>query len=72
MIYEGQGQSSVASELGIMPFAAGKLMRQARSYTQDELLGLLKMCVANEEAVKTGNMDEKIAVETALIKCSDR
>ena len=72
MISEGQGQSSVASELGIMPFAAGKLMRQARSYTQDELLGLLKMCVANEEAVKTGNMDEKIAVETALIKCSDR
>lgn len=47
-----------------------QLLRQARAFTFIQLKDAIKDCVKQEELVKTGGLDEKIAVESILIKYS--
>lgn len=68
----GANSSQIASELKLQPFVVSKTMKQSRAFSVEQLKGFVQMCVELEELVKTGRMNEKIAVETALIRICNR
>ncbi len=61
-----KGRSEIAARLKVPPFVAGKLSAQAGAFSAEELLGLVNECVEAEEAVNTGRMDGRLAVELLL------
>ncbi|MFT4106217.1 MAG: DNA polymerase III subunit delta [Lacrimispora sp.] len=63
---KGADRGSIASKLKIPPFAAGKLMPQARSFSREQIIACVSLCVETEEAVKTGKLNERMAVELLL------
>ncbi len=63
---KGMDRAAVASRLKVPPFAAGKLSAQARTFTREELLSYVKLCVETEEAVKTGKISDRLAVELLI------
>lgn len=70
MLATGARQDQVASTLKLKPFIAGRLMNQARQFERSALREYVELCVASEEAVKTGNMNEKLAVEMVIVRIS--
>ena len=69
---EGMGGSEIAKQAGIVPFALKKYQAQAKSFTEEELRGAVEECVASEEAVKTGMMNDRMSVELLIMKYSKR
>ncbi|WP_124066001.1 DNA polymerase III subunit delta [Clostridium sp. E02] len=63
---KGMEKSGIASKLKIPPFAAGKLMPQARSFQRDQIISYVNLCVDMEESVKTGRLGDRLAVELLL------
>ena len=69
---EGMSSSEIAKQAGIVPFAMKKYQAQAKSFTEEELREAVEECVAAEEAVKTGEMNDRLAVELIIIKYAKR
>lgn len=63
---KGMDKSGIALKLKIPPFAAGKIMPQARSFSKEAILSYVNLCVDAEEAVKTGKLLDRLAVELLL------
>lgn len=63
---KGMDKGGIASRLKIPPFAAGKLMTQARTFSREQILSYVNLCVETEEAVKTGKLNDRMAVELLL------
>jgi len=59
----GADRGTVASKLKVPPFVAGKLSSQAAAFTKEQLISYVQTCVDAEEAVKTGRMGDRLAVE---------
>ena len=68
LLNEGKKQEDVASALNVPGFIAGKLIKQVRSYDRNMLKNYVENCLDMEEAVKSGDMPDRLAVE--LIICS--
>ncbi len=68
LMAQGMEKSSIASSLKLQPFVAGKLMPQARSFSREQLLSYVELCVDSEEAVKTGRLEDRLAVELLITK----
>lgn len=68
----GKGQSEIASICKIPPFAVRNHQAQAKSFTQEELKRAVEDGVSAEEDVKTGKMNDQLAVELFLIKYSTK
>ena len=68
----GKRKEDLATAMKLRPFIAGKLMGQARSFTEKELKQYVELCVDSEEAVKTGKLTDKLAVEMVLVKIARR
>ena len=68
MMASGNDKSAIASKLKIPPFAAAKLMPQARNFTKEQLAGCAEACVEAEEAVKTGRLGDRLAVELLIMR----
>ena len=62
----GTDRGKIASVLKIPPFAARKLIGQAGAYTREEIVLRVQRAVELEEAVKTGSMNDRIAVELMI------
>ena len=45
-----------------------KLMPQARTFTREQLAGCVEACVEAEEAVKTGQLGDRLAVELMIMR----
>ncbi len=58
----------IASKLKLQPFVVGKIMPQAKSFTREQILSYVNLCVEAEEAVKTGHLNERLAVEFLIVK----
>lgn len=58
----------IASKLKLQPFVVGKIMPQAKSFTREQILSYMNLCVETEEAVKTGHLNERLAVEFLIVK----
>ena len=61
---KGAQKSEIASRVKLPPFVAGKLMAQAR----EQILSYVEFCVESEEAVKTGRLSDRLAVELLIAK----
>ena len=65
---QGGDRGIVASKLKLQPFVAGKIISQARSFTREQILSYVNLCVEMEEAVKTGRLSDRLAVELLITK----
>jgi len=65
---EGNDRGSIASKVKVPPFVAGKLITQARAFTGEQILSYVKQCVEYEEAVKTGKLSDRMAVELLIVQ----
>ncbi len=65
---QGMDKGSIASRLKMQPFVVGKVMPQARSFSREQILSYVNLCVDAEEAVKTGRLNERLAVELLIAK----
>ncbi len=63
---KGTDKNSVASALGVPPFAAQKYLVQADRFQTAELQRLLDYSLTLEEDVKTGRLKEQLAVELLI------
>lgn len=61
-------KGAIASALKVPPFAVGKLTAQARAFTRDQILSWVTLCVETEEAVKTGRLSDRLAVELLIAR----
>lgn len=68
LMAQGMDRSRIASSLKLQPFVVGKIMPQARSFTREQILSRVELCVDCEEAVKTGRLGERLAVELLITK----
>lgn len=67
-----QTKDQIAASLKLRPFVVNKLLSQARQFNRIQLKSCVERCVELEEAVKKGNMNERIAVEMVLLSISGR
>ena len=72
MAAAGKSRDQIGATLNIKPFIVGKLMGQAKRFTEEQLKQYVILCVESEEAVKTGQMGDKIAVELVLVSIARR
>lgn len=68
MTAKGADRGTIASKLKIPPFVAGKVSAQAGAFTREQILSYVKGCVEAEEAVKTGKMNDRMAVELLITR----
>lgn len=69
---EGLPSAEIAKKAGIVPFVVKKYQAQAKNFTEEELRTAVEECVASEEAVKTGMMNDRLSVELLIMKYSHR
>ena len=60
----------LSARLGVMDFVADKLIRQARGFTMERLLGLYLDAVKADSDVKHGLIDERTSLEMLIVKAS--
>lgn len=65
---KGNEKGVIASKLKVPPFAAGKLITQAKSFSKEQILSYVELCVEFEEAVKTGRLSDRMAVELLIAR----
>ena len=70
MAAKGLDQQTMAKKAGIPPFAVRKNVSQAKGFTMEQLKQALRDGAELEETVKTGRMDDRMAVELFLMKYS--
>lgn len=60
----GGGQSqTIAKTLGIHPFVAGKIARQSRAFTIEQLDAILKRLQRYDQDMKTGRIEARLALD---------
>lgn len=67
---EGKSSADIAKLTKLPGFLSGKYIAQAKRFSAEELRGALTECVETEEAVKTGQIDDRLGVELLIIKYS--
>lgn len=60
----------IASETGLQEFLVRKYAAWADKYEFQRLFEILKTCADNDEAVKTGRMNERIGVEMLIVQAT--
>ncbi len=63
---EGAGQSEITTRLGLSPYIAGKILRQARSFSLEKLESAITTGLELDLAIKTGKLEDKAAVELMI------
>ncbi len=64
---KGYGSFDIAKKIGIPEFVVRKNQAQAKQFSPEQLASALKHAAAAEEAVKTGKMNDQIAVELFIV-----
>ena len=67
---EGKSSADIAKLTKLPGFLSGKYIAQAKKFSTEELRSALTECVGTEEAVKTGQLDDRLGVELLIIKYS--
>ena len=62
----GMEKGAIASRLKLQPFVVGKIMAQAKAFTKPQILSYVNLCVDAEESVKTGKLQDRLAVELLI------
>ena len=67
---KGANSSAMAKAAGIPPFAVNRSLGQASRLSIESIKNILNYSVEMETAVKTGQMNEQIAVELVIMEAS--
>ncbi len=70
MMNQGFGNKEIASKAGCPEWAVRKYQSQCRSFSVEQLKQAVRDGVEYEEAVKTGSMNDRLAVELFLVQYS--
>ncbi len=62
----GLDRKSIASRLKVQPFVVSRVLGQAKRFTKDEITQKINLCIETEEAVKSGKLNDKLAVELII------
>lgn len=62
----GKNKNEIAKLLKLPAFVASKMMAQVRPHPEAALSGMVRRCVELEERVKTGDMQDRLAVELLI------
>ena len=65
---KGMDKGTIASKLKMQPFVVGKTMPQARQFGREPILSYVEFCVETEEAVKSGRLQDRLAVELLITR----
>jgi len=65
---KGMDKAGIASRLKIQPFVVGKIMPQSKQFSREQILSYVTLCVEAEEAVKSGRLQDRLAVELLITK----
>ncbi len=65
---KGYSNKEIATIAGIHPYVVDKNASKASKYSTEALKAKINACIEAEEVVKTGMMDEKIAVELVILQ----
>ena len=68
LMAKGMDKGAIASLIKVPPFVAGKMMPQAKTFTREQILSCVTQCVEAEEAVKTGRLNDRMAVELLITR----
>lgn len=63
---QNMDRGTIASRLKIQPFIVGRALPQAKRFTREEILSYVEWCVDMEEAVKSGRLEDRLAVELLI------
>ena len=66
LMLHGMDRIQIAKQMKLQPFIAGKLMVQGRTFSREQILRYVESCVELEEAVKTGRIADRLAVEILI------
>lgn len=64
---KGHDTRTIASKVGVPPFAVNKYLNQAAKFKASTLRNAVKHCVEAEEAIKQGRMNERMSVEILIL-----
>ncbi len=68
---QGLNDKRIADKIGLSPYIIGKLRPQAKNFSHEEMITVLKNCVNVDHEVKKGNIDSELGVEMLIIEaCS--
>lgn len=68
----GYDRKVIAQKAGVPEFALRKNIDQARNFSLGEVIGFIKEGIQTEENIKTGKMNDRLAVEMLIVQCSSR
>lgn len=68
LMADGMGKDGIASQMKLKSYVVEKIISQARTFTREQILSYVNLCVDAEEAVKTGRLGERLAVELLIAK----
>ena len=71
MMAKGADRGTIASRLKMQPFVVGKTIPQAKQFSREQILSYVTLCVEAEEAVKSGRLQDRLAVELLITKDYD-
>jgi DNA polymerase-3 subunit delta len=72
MSSKGVSKGDMAKNMGIAPFVVSKSIKQCENFKLSTLKNAINYCIKLEEAVKQGNMNDKMAVELIIVKYSEK
>lgn len=67
---KGYQNKTIGEKVGLPGFIAGKYVTQASRFGMQDIREALEACVAAEEAIKTGRMNDTMSVELLIIRYS--
>ncbi len=69
---QGKSTAQIASEADMKAYAVKKTLEQASRYSEKSLISAVSECVETEQAVKEGNLNDRMAVELLLVQFSEK
>jgi DNA polymerase-3 subunit delta len=70
LLDKGMSTAEICTELGLSPYIANKILKQAKGFTGEQLKKALERSLELDVAVKTGRIDERMAVELVIVELS--
>lgn len=68
----GYDAAAIAGKMGVQNFVVKGLLRQAEYFSAGQVRAMVELCVGTEEAVKTGKLNDKLAVELIIVQGSQK
>lgn len=62
----GLGKGEIAAKLKLPPFVVGKILLQAKTFSKEQILSYVELCVDMEQRIKQGRLADKLAVEMLI------